>query len=260
MIKLQTYTTKELCLALNIKETTFKSHKENYLDGYKYEEVKIGRSKCYKIIDYKEKAKSEFISLCEKISNSDVSFPNEKNAEKILKVLLEEDCTILDYEELGYEVNLERHTVGAYIKLFRIYKILPLELQKVPRKTINIETGEILSKMIDPNKYIYYVVSRNEGFREELTQSEYYDINKFIKEKINEYLDDFLTVLDSDKYSSSQREEIVKEYLSTATRYAYSDCINEHGGIPKKTLSKIPTKKAYDVFSEYFNLCSKKVI
>jgi hypothetical protein len=130
MIETKTYTTKEICEALNIKETSFKSHKEKFLKDYDYVETKVGRSK------YK------FIKLCEQIAKEDVKFPKESTAENILLVLMKKDCTILDYEEIGLEIPgyLERHTIGRYIELFRKYKILPPVLSKVPKLSFNKET------------------------------------------------------------------------------------------------------------------------
>ena len=32
----------------------------------------------------------------------------------------------------------------------------------------------------------------------------------------------------------------------------------DNGGIPKKTISKVPTKEAYDLFGDYFNIEMKK--
>jgi hypothetical protein len=256
MIDLGTYTTKELCEALNIKPTSFKSHKQKFLKDYQYIETKLGRSKAYTIIGYKEKEKSEFIKLCEKVAGTEVYFPKESTAEKILKVLFQEDCTILDYEEIGYEIpgTLERHTIGRYIDLFRKYKILPPILPKVPRLIFNKETGEFFSKSLDPNKYTFYIVSREFDFREEINESEYYEMRRFIDEKYSEYLTFFLLVLEDEKFSKSERIKIIKEYKSDAIKLAYSDCLKTYGGIPKKAVSKVPTKEAYDVFSGYFNL------
>ena len=263
MIELKKYSTDELCAALNIKKSTFKSHKKKILKNYEYEETKVGRSKIYTLINYKEE-KSIFIKLCEELANEDVSFPNEKTAERILEKLFQVDCSILDDESLGYEVGLERHTVGSYINLFRQYKILPPELPITKRKILNPETGEIEEQEINLNNYAdnyaYYVVSRKDDYREALTKKEWRNMHKFIRDRKNEYLLDFVQVLELDGYSEEEKEEAAKEYEAEANRFAYIDCIKENGGVPRRNLLKAPTNKAFEVLGEYFNLKTKTYI
>lgn len=256
MIELKTYTTKELCEALNIKITSFKTHKERALKDYKYIEAKAGRNKAYTILAYKGKEKSTFIQLCEKITETEVKFPKEQTAISILEVLFKKDCTILDNEELGYETskNFERHTIGRYINLFRTYKILPPILPKVPRLVLDKETGEFISKEYDPNEYVYYSVSRNIEFREEITKDEYFEMIRFIHKIRSEYLNDFLQVLDSQEYSQKEIEEVIEEYKRESNRIAFIECKKEFTGVPMKAISKVPTKEAFDVLYSYFNL------
>ncbi|MEK4011640.1 hypothetical protein [Peribacillus sp. FSL M8-0224] len=255
MIELKTYATKEICEALNIKQTSFKSHKEKFLKDYYYIETKVGRSKAYTVTGYKEQEKSEFIRLCEKLAGTEVSFPKERTAEKILKVLFQKDYTILDYEDLGYEIpdTLKRHTIGRYIDLFRKYQILPPKLPKEIRYSFDKDTGELFSKLHDPNKYVYYSVSRGDEFREELSEREYLEMRKFVEEKYSEYLSYFMTALDGQEHSNEERVQTIKDYKEEAKKSAYKDCKRNYTGVPMKTLSKVPTIEALEIFSSYFS-------
>ncbi|HDR7612515.1 TPA: hypothetical protein QCX47_004188 [Bacillus mycoides] len=258
MLNKQFYSFKELDEILKVKFTNkngrAKLIKRNIKPHYIFDVVKEGRSQIgLKIIDYKGPEKSDFIKLCERISGTEVKFPKESTAIKVLKVLFEEDCTILDNEEIGYMVPsyLERHTVGRYITLFREYKILSPVLPKLQRVSFDKETGEIFSKQHDPNKYTYYVVSKSEGVRYEVEEHEYFEMRKFIDEKHSEYLTDFLLATES---LENERIKAIEEYKKEAKRAAYSVCMGEYGGVPKKAISKIPTEEAFDIFDSYFNL------
>ncbi|MGE7864728.1 hypothetical protein ACQKNO_00365 [Bacillus paramycoides] len=258
MLNKQFYSFKELDEIFSVQFTKkngrSKLIKRNIEPYYIFDTVKEGRSQIgLKIIDYKRPEKSDFIKLCERISETEVKFPKESTAIKVLEVLFEEDCTILDNEEIGYMVPsyLERHTVGTYIKLFRKYKILPPVLPKLQRVSFDKETGEIFSKQYDPNKYTYYAVSRSEGIRYELEEHEYFAMRKFIDEKHSEYLTDFLLATES---LDKEKVEAIEEYKKEAKRAAYSLCMREYGGVPKKTISKAPTKESFDIFNSYFNL------
>ncbi|WP_057912757.1 hypothetical protein [Peribacillus muralis] len=258
MLELKTYTETELAESLNIKTNTLRrTYKDNLKEYVHSDRYKVSKGIfAYDIIDYKEEQSSEFIKLCEKISDCKVSFPRESTAEKILNVLLKRNCTILGYEDIGYEIpgTLERHTVGRYIGLFRKYKFLPPVLPKEKRVSFNTETAELYSKVLDPNKYTYYVVSIDDGFREEIDRNEYFEMIKFVNDKYSEYLTDFLLVLESDNFLKSEKLKAIEEYKKEANKIAYSDCRKLYGGTPKKSISKVPTKEAYEVFSSYFDL------
>ena len=223
MIELKTYTTKELCEALDIKLTSFKSHKEKFLKDYYYLEEKRGRSKFYTITGYKKKEDSEFIKIFKELSGKDVTFPKEDTAEKILKVLFDRDCTISDNEEIGYEVpgGLERRTIGIYIDLFRSYNALPPKKDKVPRLSFNAETGESYSKFYDPNEYVYYLVSREEGTREIISKKDYFEILKEVKEDSSTFFNEQLEIIDLDDYSSEEGANAIDQYRREASRRAW---------------------------------------
>jgi predicted house-cleaning noncanonical NTP pyrophosphatase (MazG superfamily) len=243
MIELRTYTEEELAKILGVKKNTLRRTHPRHLKNYKYKRFKIKKGVfAYKIIDYKGEQKSEFIQLCEKVAECSVEFPNEKTAEKLLKVLFEEDCSILSNEEIGFKVGLEKHTVGKYINLFRKYEILP------PKKeSVNNETGEVY----DLNDYRFYLVSRKYDFKEEIDEEEFKEIVEFRKNKYSEYLSFFIEGIDSiaDK---NKKIKVIEKLKQDAKDFSYYDCIENFGGIPKKALSKVPTKKAQEVFKNYF--------
>lgn len=237
MLELKTYSTKELCEALNIKMTSFKSHKEKFLKDYEYEEIKTGRSKSYRIKSCK--IDNTFIKLCEQIAVKKVKFPNAKTAELILFELLKNDWTIFSCDDIGWEIQgrLERHTVGKYIELFREYNILPKKLDKIKSLSFDTETGELFSKEIDPNKYTYYKVFAATEMREEVTKQEYLEMRKFIREKYDENLEEQLE-------HCHGNHEAIKDVMKFAGSEAYRLCVYEYSGVPMKAISKVPTEKS----------------
>ncbi|WP_018782170.1 hypothetical protein [Bacillus sp. 95MFCvi2.1] len=247
MLELKTYDTKELCEALNVKITSFKTHKEKFLKDYDYVEMKTGRSKSYQIFSYKEPEKSEFIQLCEQIAGREVKFPKEETAEKLIKLLFEDDWTIENCDNIGWEVpnRLERHTVGKYIELFREYKILPKKKELIERHSFDTETGELFSKFIDPNKYTYYKVFTSTEMREEITKEEWLEMHSFIREIYEENIVDQLELCKGNP-------EAIKEVKKFARAEAHKACVYEYGGVPRKSISKALTKEAYNLFSNYF--------
>lgn len=250
MLELKTYTTKELCDALSVKENSFKTHKRKILKEYDFSEEKIGRCKVYHIHSYKRKEKSEFIKLCEQIASKTVNFPKENTAKKFLKVLFSDDFTILDNEELGFQVpgGMERHTVKKYLDLFREYNILPKKKPLFPRMAFDSKTGEILSRYYDPNKYTYYKVHRGSDFREEIERDEYFEMQSYIQEKYSEYLEDFLECANS--IQKSNDENVVKYYNNEASKFARFECVDFYGGLPRKAFSKVPTEQAYHLIKQ----------
>ncbi|MED0667745.1 hypothetical protein P4T04_15580 [Bacillus badius] len=250
----------ELGVQFTKKNNRAKLIRRNIEPFYIFKVLKGGRAQIgIDIIGYREIEKSVFMKLCEKVCGSEVTFPEEKTAEKILKVLASEDRTILNNEDIGYEVPgyLERHTIGTYIDLFRKYGILPPILPKVERPCFSKETAEIFSTTFDPNKYTYYAVSIKEDFREEITEVEYFEMIKFMKSRYSECLSEYLHVLDSDDYDQEEKEEIIKSYSQEAKKNAAHDCMKEYGGIPKKSVSKFLTPKALEVFREYLSIKDK---
>lgn len=251
MLELRTYSEEELAKILGVKKNTLRRTHPKHLKNYKYERFKVKKGAfAYRIFDYKEEQKSEFIKLCEKVAACSVQFPNEKTAEKLLKVLFEEDCTILNNEEIGFKVGLERHTVGKYIDLFREYKILPPKKEKIPHRSVNSETGEIYAEEYDPNDYTFYLVY--DDFKEEIEAEEFEEIVEFRNSKYNEYLSFFIEGIDiiDDK---NEKIKAIEEYKQTAKDFSYYECIKNFGGIPKKALSKVPTEKAQEIFEDYFD-------
>lgn len=252
MLELKIYTTQELCEALNIKPTSFKTHKEKFLKDYDYNEVKTGRSKSYQILSYNVQEKSHFIQLCEQIAKKEVRFPKEETAEKLLKVLFHDDYTIDILEEIGEQIHggIERHTISKYIKLFREYRLLPQQMDKIEYLSYDDETGELFSKYIDPNKYTYYKVFNRLGVREEVTRDEYFTMQNFIRSKYEEYLFEQLEMIEGlDKETKKDAIKVSKEYANSA---AYNDCIKLYDGVPRKAFAKTLTKQAYKLFSQYF--------
>ena len=265
MLNKKFYSWVELEELMNIqftkKNNRAKLIRRNIEPYYEFEIIKEGRSQVgIRILEYKEKEKSSFIKLCEELANEEVSFPNEKTAERILEKLFQVDCTILDNESIGFEVGLSRQTFGSYINLFRQYKILPPKLPVTERKILDTENGEILENKLNLNKYTYYVVSRKDDYREEINKEEWMSMTKFIRDKYEEYLDEFIQVLDTGYLSKEEAKEAVEEYKSEANRFAYIDCIKENGGIPRRSLLKAPTDKAFEVLGEYFKLKTKTYI
>lgn len=251
MLELKTYTETELAELLEVKPNSLRrTYKENLKDYIHSDRYKVTKGTfAYDIIDYKEKEKSEFIKLCEQVAGTEVKFPKEETAEKFLEVLLKDDLTILDNEELGWQIpgQLERHTVGKYLKLFREYKMIPKKLPIIKRYSIDIETGEILSKVQDFNKYTYYVASKKTGYREEVDYEEYAEMMAFIKDKISEYVNLFLEYAETRPHS-------ISSYYKEAIEMAYQECSKMYDGIPKRSISKVPSGQAYETFSEYFDI------
>ncbi|MCM3673196.1 hypothetical protein M3699_04715 [Peribacillus simplex] len=251
MLERKTYTETELAELLEVKPNslrrTYKDNLKNYIHSDRY---KVSKGIfAYDIIDYKEKEKSEFIKLCEQVAGTEVKFPKEETAEKILEVLLKEDLTILDYEALGWQIpgRLERHTVSKYIKLFQGYKMIPKKLTIRKRYSLDIETGEILSKVQDFNRYTYYVASKRTGYREEVDYEEYSEMITYIKDKKSEYINIFL------EYAETNHKSI-SYYYKEANKMAYLECAKVFYGTPQKAISKVPAGRVYEVFAEYFNI------
>lgn len=251
MLELRVYTEEELAKILGVKKNTLRRTHPRHLKNCVYERFKVKKGVfAYKIIDYKEAQKSEFIRLCEKVAACSVQFPNEKTAEKLLKVLFKEDCSILNNEEIGFKVGLERHTVGRYIDLFRKYRILPPKKEKIYHYSVNSETGEVLTKEIDPNEYRFYLVYGD--FKEEIEAEEFKEIVEFRNSKYNEYLSFFVEGIDSIN-DKNEKIKVIEKLKQDAKNFSYYDCIENFGGIPKKALSKVPTEKAQEIFEDYFD-------
>ncbi|MBV7509624.1 hypothetical protein KW850_31375 [Bacillus sp. sid0103] len=230
------------------KNNRAKLIKRNIDPFYSYEIVKEGRAQIgLNIIGYKQQEKSEFIKICEALAGQEVKFPKEETAIQLLKVLYEDDWTIENYENIGYELpnQLERHTVGAYIKLFRKYGILPKELDRIYNPTFDNETGEVFKTHIDPNKYVYYKVYASIGFREEITKVEWLEMHSFIREIRDENINEQLDLCKGDL-------EAIRAVRQYAAYEAHSACVNEYGGVPRKAISKVLTDKAKVLFSQYF--------
>lgn len=252
MLNKQYYSFEELENIINVqftkKNNRVKLLKRNIEPYYEFEIVKEGRAQIgLNILSYKELEKSRFIKLCEQIAEKEVKFPKEETAEKLIKVLLEDDYTINNYDDIGWEVpgRLERHTVSDYIELFREYNILPKKLDKIERHSFDAETGELFSKSIDPNKYTYYKVYTVIDLREEITKEEWLEMHEFIKEIYEENVNNQLELCKGDA-------EAIKEVMRFASAEAHKACAYEYGGVPRKSISKALTKEAYKLFLQYF--------
>lgn len=67
----------------------------------------------------------------------------------------------------------------------------------------------------------------------------------FVRKKYSEYMNEYLEICGDNK-------EIINLCSKEAKKQAYKDCIEEFGGVPKKTLPKTLTEQAHELFSEYF--------
>jgi len=252
MLNKQYYSFEELEKIMNVqftkKNNRAKLIKRNIEPYYEFEIVKEGRAQVgLNILSYKEHEKSQFIQICEQIAGREVKFPKEETAIELLKLLFEDDWTIENYDNIGWEMpnRLERHTVGKYIELFREYKILPKKKELIESHSIDVETGELFSRYIDPNKYTYYKVFNSTEMREEITKEEWFEMHSFIREIYEENIIDQLDLCKGDP-------EAIKEVKKFASAEAHKACVYEYGGVPRKAISKALTKEAYKLFSQYF--------
>ncbi|TDL80966.1 hypothetical protein [Peribacillus frigoritolerans] len=248
MLDLKTYTEQELALELGIAANslrrTYKITLKDYIHSDRY---KVSKGiYAYDIINYKEVQKSDFIKVCEQVAGRIVSFPREKNAEKLLRFLFEDDQTILSNEKLGENINMERHTVSKYMKLFQKYGILESEKKKIPSITFDAETGELYSKEKDFNKYTYYKVLNSQDILEEISEDDYQEMIDFIHKIKSDYVSENLFYCHSD--------EAIKALYKNAKIAAQLECKEEYGALPRKAFTKIPSKKAYEHFSSYFDI------
>ncbi|WP_242214898.1 hypothetical protein [Bacillus cereus group sp. BfR-BA-01383] len=254
MLETKFYSWRELEDLLEIqftkKNNRAKLIRRNIEPYYVYEVVKEGRPTIgLEIVDYKEKQKSEFIRICEKIAGQEVTFPREKNAEQLLKLLLEGNWTIFNNEVIGINVpdGLEEHTVGKYMNLFKKYKLIPKKIALKPRLVIDLSTGEIESKWMDPNQYTYYKVNKKNEIREEIEEEEYREMLNFIKRKYSEYVSWNLEF-------GNMLKDRIPFILKEANSLARQSCVTEFGAVPMKAISKVPTGKVYRAFAKYLGL------
>ncbi|MFJ7364033.1 hypothetical protein ACIQWQ_07865 [Peribacillus frigoritolerans] len=242
----------KLMIQFTKKNNRSKLIKRNIEPFYVYEVIKEGRAQIgLNILSNKEKEKSEFIQLCEKFACREVLFPKEETAEMILKFLLEKDRTIYPNSWICLALPEQKHedTIGTYLSLFRDYGLLPKKKEKIPRMQINIETGEIFSKTLDPNKYDYYKVSTRFDVREHINKEKYYEMKQYERIKVSEYILEFVN-------EQMNKKEISKLKVK-AYEVARVEVFKEYGAYPMRAFTKSLTKEAFKVFSEYFGIKKK---
>ncbi|MCT9858216.1 hypothetical protein N7610_32420, partial [Priestia megaterium] len=105
--------------------------------------------------------------------------------------------------------------------------------------------GEIFSDTLDLNKYTYYIVNKQEDIREEIDEEEYRGMQAFIHQSYSEYMYDHADLCD---------EEEIKTLRKSAKIAAQLECYTEYGALPRRIISKVPTKKAFELFMPYFDL------
>ncbi|MEE6149000.1 hypothetical protein V2151_03845 [Bacillus cereus] len=253
MLKIQYYNWGELEDLLKVQFT--KSNGRTKLISrkiapfYEYQIVKEGRKTIgLKIIGFKEEQKSEFIQLCEEVAGFEVSFPNEKTAEKLLHLLITGDRTIFSYEELGKFEELERRytrqTVSVYMRKFQEIGIIPKQKQIIEGFSFDDKTGELFGKGIDPNKWIYYKVYKNE--RKEVSYSEYREMIDYMNEVEKNMIMALIDEANSDA-------ELINLHWKQCKKQARYSCVEEFGYLPKRALSKVLTEKAQNIFEKYFD-------
>lgn len=253
MLKIQYYNWGELEDLLKVQFT--KSNGRTKLISrkiapfYEYQIVKEGRKTIgLKIIGFKEEQKSEFIQLCEEVAGFEVSFPNEKTAEKLLHLLITGDRTIFSYEELGKFEELERRytrqTVSVYMRKFQEIGIIPKQKQIIEGFSFDDKTGELFGKGIDPNKWIYYKVYKNE--RKEVSYSEYREMIDYMNEVEKNTIMPLIDEANSDA-------ELINLHWKQCKKQARYSCVEEFGYLPKRALSKVLTEKAQNIFEKYFD-------
>ncbi|HDR4581921.1 hypothetical protein AB1I92_06240 [Bacillus mobilis] len=253
MLKIQYYNWGELEDLLNVQFTKSNGRAKlisrNIAPFYEYQIAKEGRKTIgLNIIGFKGEQKSEFIQLCEEVAGVKVSFPNEKTAEKLLHLLMTGDRTIFSYEELGKFEELERRytrqTVSVYMRKFQEIGIIPKQKQIIEGFCFDGETGELFGKGIDPNKWTYYKVHKNE--RKEVYYSEYREMVDYINEVEKNMI---MPLIDKAKDDA----ELINYYRKQYKKQARYSCIEEFGYLPKRALSKVLTEKAQNVFEKYFD-------
>ncbi|HDX9658528.1 TPA: hypothetical protein ROY05_003191 [Bacillus toyonensis] len=253
MLKIQYYNWGELEDLLKVQFT--KSNGRTKLISrkiapfYEYQIVKEGRKTIgLKIIGFKEEQKSEFIQLCEEVAGFEVSFPNEKTAEKLLHLLITGDRTIFSYEELGKFEELERRytrqTVSVYMRKFQEIGIIPKQKQIIEGFSFDDKTGELFGKGIDPNKWIYYKVYKNK--RKEVSYSEYREMIDYMNEVEKNMIMALIDEANSDA-------ELINLHWKQCKKQARYSCVEEFGYLPKRALSKVLTEKAQNIFEKYFD-------
>ncbi|MBL3844293.1 hypothetical protein IRV19_06685 [Bacillus cereus] len=253
MLKIQYYNWGELEDILNVQFTKSNGRTKlisrNIAPFYEYQIVKEGRKTIgLKIIGFKSEQKSKFIQLCEEVAGFEVSFPNEKTAERLLHLLMAGDRTIFSYEELGKFEELERsytrQTISVYMRKFQEIGIIPKQKQIIEGFSFDGETGELFGKGIDPNKWTYYKVHKNE--RKEVSYPEYREMIDYINEVEKNMI---MPLIDKAKDDA----ELINYYRKQYKKQARYSCIEEFGYLPKRALSKVLTEKAQNFFGKYFN-------
>ncbi len=253
MLKIQYYNWGELEQLLKVQFTKSNGRTKlisrNIAPFYEYQIVKEGRKTIgLNIIGFKGEQKSEFIQLCEEVAGFEVSFPNEKTAEKLLHLLITGDRTIFSYEELGKFEELERRytrqTVSVYMRKFQEIGIIPKQKQIIEGFSFDDKTGELFGKGIDPNKWIYYKVYKNE--RKEVSYSEYREMIDYMNEVEKNMI---MPLIDKAKDDA----KLINLYWKQCKKQARYSCVEEFGYLPKRALSKVLTEKAQNVFGKYFD-------
>ncbi|PFY39579.1 hypothetical protein COL50_23795 [Bacillus toyonensis] len=253
MLKIQYYNWGELEDLLNVQFTKSNGRTKlisrNIAPFYEYQIVKEGRKIIgLKIIGFKSEQKSKFIQLCEEVAGFEVSFPNEKTAEKLLHLLMTGDRTIFSYEELGKFEELERRytrqTISVYMRKFQEIGIIPKQKQIIEGFSFDGETGELFGKGIDPNKWTYYKVHKNE--RKEVAYSEYREMIDYMNEVEKNMI---MPLIDKAKDDA----KLINLYWKQCKKQARYSCVEEFGYLPKRALSKVLTEKAQNVFGKYFD-------
>lgn len=253
MLKVKYYSWEELQEILNVQFTKSNGRAKlisrNIAPFYEYQMVKEGRQTIgLNIISFKEKQKSNFIQLCERIAGFEVSFPNEKTAEKLLHLLMTGDRTIFSYKELGkfeeLERNYTRQTISIYMRKFQEIGIIPKQKPIIESTCFDGETGELFGKGIDPNKWTYYKVHKKE--RKEVSYLEFREMIDYINEVEKNMIMPLVDKANGDA-------ELINYYRKQYKKQAIYSCIEEFGYLPKRALSKVLTEKAQNVFENYFN-------
>ncbi|MGN4454837.1 hypothetical protein [Bacillus cereus group sp. MYBK57-1] len=253
MLKIQYYNWGELEDLLSVQFTKSNGRAKlisrNIAPFYEYRIVKEGRKTIgLNIIGFKGEQKSEFIQLCEEVAGFEVSFPNEKTAEKLLHLLITGDRTIFSYEELGKFEELERRytrqTVSVYMRKFQEIGIIPKQKQIIEGFSFDDKTGELFGKGIDPNKWIYYKVYKNE--RKEVSYSEYREMIDYMNEVEKNMIMPLIDEANGDA-------ELINLHWKQCKKQAIYSCVEEFGYLPKRALSKVLSEKAQNIFERYFD-------
>ncbi|WP_214609709.1 hypothetical protein, partial [Enterobacter hormaechei] len=78
------------------------------------------------------------------------------------------------------ERRYTRQTVSVYMRKFQEIGIIPKQKQIIEGFSFDDKTGELFGKGIDPNKWIYYKVYKNE--RKEVSYPEYREMIDYMNE------------------------------------------------------------------------------